>query len=136
MPLPTLRARCGHQLVAAGMGNAAAGLGTDCGLTVDWDWVGLPAFNQSNAIRVDNMSQMREAEGGGGAGRRSRRRQEAAARSACYNMLHSYDYIDYIANVAAWTMLLSQLQVIQLLRLLLPACSFCPCLLPLLLPAA
>lgn len=40
------------------MGNAAAGLGT-----VDWDWVGLPAFNQSNAIRVDNMSQMREAEG-------------------------------------------------------------------------
>lgn len=126
LPLPTLRlpqrVRCGHQLVVAGMGNAAGRLGTptgyadsaedsrDSGLwTVDFDWVGLAAFNQSNAIRVDNMSQMRAA---GGA-----EAEEAARAAACYNMLHSYDYIDYIAMATwhrcSWT-LLSQLQVIRL----------------------
>lgn len=104
------------------MGNAAGRLGTPTGYadsaedsgqqgqrTVDCDWVGLAAFNQSNAIRVDNMSQMRAA---GGA-----EAEEAARAAACYNMLHSYDYIDYIAMATwhrfSWT-LLSQLQVIRL----------------------
>lgn len=55
------------------MGNAAGRLATptadadsagtaDC-VDCDCDWVGLAAFNQSNAIRVDNMSQMRAAGG-------------------------------------------------------------------------
>lgn len=135
LPLPTLRlpqrVRCGHQLVVAGMGNAAGRLGTptgyadsaedsrDSGLwTVDFDWVGLAAFNQSNAIRVDNMSQMRAA---GGA-----ETEEAARAAACYNMLHSYDYIDYIAMATwhrcSWT-LLSQLQVIRLPPSLLSAAA-------------
>lgn len=112
----------------AGMGNAAGRLATrtalrtadsrDSGLWIvdcDGDWVGLAAFNQSNAIRVDNMSQMRAA---GGAGKA----EEAARAAACYNMLHSYDYIDYIAMATwhrfSWT-LLSQLQVIRLPPLLL-----------------
>lgn len=123
----------GPSTCRAGMGNAAGRLGTptgyadsaedsrDSGLwTVDFDWVGLAAFNQSNAIRVDNMSQMRAA---GGA-----EAEEAARAAACYNMLHSYDYIDYIAMATwrrfSWT-LLSQLQVIRLPPpppLLLAAC--------------
>jgi len=53
-----------------------------------WDRMGsawLVAFNQSNAIRVDNMSQMRESCWG-------------ARGERCYKMVHSYDYIDYIAR--------------------------------------
>lgn len=45
----------------------------------------LAAFNQSNAILVDNMSQMREASG------------DRRGEQPCYNMDRSYDYIDYIA---------------------------------------
>lgn len=85
----------------AGMGNAAGRLATptadadsagtaDSGqrtVDCDCDWVGLAAFNQSNAIRVDNMSQMRAAGGARQTLARQKKQPGLQHVTTCYTLM-------------------------------------------------
>lgn len=134
LALPTLRlpqrVRCGHQLVGLGwamppddslhrlptrtaMGQWTAGTAdcADWGLRLGW------AGCLQSVERNSSWQHVANACGRWGKADAGEAEEAARAAATCYNMLHSYDYIDYIAMAtwhrSAWT-LLSQLQVIRL----------------------